>query len=260
MKNIISAPMNQVYSREYIEACIDADITPGVFFARNSTIPSKDLIDFGNYLYVSVVADRIMKIDFRKSGFKIIEILGFDTVSDFEKLLIRVEQLLDAGIRVVFKKVHMDKAPTILCKGAEAAGLPGDKSLKDVFIQAKSLYPYKDIIVSGGIHSPKQVKYYLDNGAIACAIGTLFASCKESPLCLEAKKILVKANYYHTKKFPQNGLQLSNFNKTEFNNTKELHMGVTTGKKGIIYAGRALDFIKEIRPLKDIVNDLRSEL
>lgn len=260
MKNIISAPMNQVYSREYIEACIDADITPGVFFDRNSTISSKDLIDFGNYLYVSVVAARIMKIDFRKSGFKIIEILGFDTVSDFEKLLIRVEQLLDAGIRVVFKKVHMDKAPTILCKGAEAAGLPGDKSLKDVFIQAKSLYPYKDIIVSGGIHSPKQVKYYLDNGAIACAIGTLFAASQESPLSKEAKQLLVEKTTKDIVIMPKNGLKLTEFTTTDLNHTDDLRLGVQTGKKGIIYSGYGIDHITEIRPLKEIVEDLRSLL
>jgi len=52
MKNIVSAPMNQVYSREYVEACIDADITPGIFMGDNS-VPEEDLIDFRDYLYVS---------------------------------------------------------------------------------------------------------------------------------------------------------------------------------------------------------------
>lgn len=259
MKNIISAPMNQVYSREYVEACIDADITPGIFMGDNS-IPEEDLIDFKDYLYVSLPVNYVRTHDISKYKFKTIELLGWNgwKLSEMIDICAKIQ---DSGTKVVFKNWKPEVAPIILCKGNEGAGLStSNNSLYSDFNNLKSQYPNKEILVSGGIYSSTQVKYYLTNGATACLIGTLFASCKESPLCLEAKKILVKANYYHTKKFPQNGLQLSNFNKTEFNNTKALHMGVTTGKKGIIYAGRALDFIKEIRPLKDIVNDLRSEL
>ena len=259
MKNIISAPMNQVYSREYVEACIDADITPGIFMGDNS-IPEEDLIDFKDYLYVSLPVNYVRTHDISKYKFKTIELLGWKgwKLSEMIDICAKIQ---DSGTKVVFKNWKPEIAPIILCKGNEGAGLStSNDSLFSRFNNLKSQYPNKEILVSGGIYSSTQVKYYLTNGATACLIGTLFASCKESPLCLEAKKILVKANYYHTKKFPQNGLQLSNFIKTEFNNTKELHMGVTTGKKGIIYAGKALDFIKEIRPLKDIVNDLRSEL
>jgi NAD(P)H-dependent flavin oxidoreductase YrpB (nitropropane dioxygenase family) len=258
MKNIISAPMNQVYSREYVEACIDADITPGIFMGDNS-IPEEDLIDFKDYLYVSLPVNYVRTHDISKYKFKTIELLGWNgwKLSEMIDICAKIQ---DSGTKVVFKNWKPEIAPIILCKGNEGAGLTSNDSLFSDFNNLKSQYPNKEILVSGGIYSSTQVKYYLTNGATACLIGTLFASCKESPLCLEAKKMLIKSAYYHTKKFPQNGLQLSNFNKTDFNNTKELRMGVTTGKKGVIYAGRALDFIKEIRPLKDIVNDLRSEL
>ena len=266
MKNIVSAPMNQVYSREYVEACIDADITPGIFMGDNS-VPEEDLIDFKDYLYVSLpmvllMNNYINKI--KKYNFKTIEIIGGvwarNLGSNIPEVVDICNKIQDDGTKVVFKNWRPEIAPIILCKGNEGAGRTSNDSLFKRFNDLKSEYPNKEILVSGGIYSSTQVKYYLTNGATACFIGTLFASCKESPLCLEAKQVLIKAAYSHTKKFPQNGLQLSNFKKIDFNNTKQLRTGITTGKKGVIYAGRALNHIKEIRPLKDIVNDLRSEL
>jgi len=262
MKNIVSAPMNQVYSREYVEACIDADITPGIFMGDNS-VPEEDLIDFRDYLYVSFPVNFVKNNYFnfiKKYNFKTIELLGWKggKISEIVDICNKIQ---DNGTKIVFKNWKPEVAPVILCKGNEGAGLStSNDSLFNRFNHLKSKYPNKEILVSGGIYSSAQVKYYLTNGATACLIGTLFASCKESPLCLEAKQVLINSNYSHTKKFPQNGLQLSNFKKIDFNNTKQLRTGITTGKKGVIYAGRALNHIKEIRPLKDIVNDLRSEL
>ena len=154
-------------------------------------------------------------------------------------------------------------------KGSDSAGLNGVLTTKELFEQQKKLTPNAVLIPYGGVGTPKQVVEYIQGGAAAIAIGTLLAASKESPLSLETKKAMCRANRNNIKKFndtKQNTLILGNFvdvqkDKSHWNRTNSFEKGLHgDGKSGHIYAGHGIDYVKEIKTVKQIVEYLTSEL
>lgn len=154
-------------------------------------------------------------------------------------------------------------------KGAESAGFTGQLSVSEMFDLQQQATPNKPVIPYGGISTPKQVKEYLDRGAGAVAVGTLFAATHESCLSLATKHAMVAANSQQLTKFKENNqsaLILGNENdvlddQSTWNRDASLKLGLTgNGTQGHIYAGASIDYVTQIRSVQEVIDYLTSEL
>jgi NAD(P)H-dependent flavin oxidoreductase YrpB (nitropropane dioxygenase family) len=155
-------------------------------------------------------------------------------------------------------------------KGQESAGKTSTFMVSDLFdsqqiIGGNCLIPY------GGIGTPDQVKNYVDRGAVAVAVGTLFAASIESPLSDQAKQQLIQStsdNLTRLADTNQNSLILDKDFKNaiptaenNWNRQNYLDQGLHgNGNEGLLYIGKGVDHVNEIRPVKDIVKYLVSKL
>jgi NAD(P)H-dependent flavin oxidoreductase YrpB (nitropropane dioxygenase family) len=155
-------------------------------------------------------------------------------------------------------------------KGNDSAGKNGELSVSDLYNHQKTISDIH-LIPYGGIGHPGQVKDYLSRGAVAVAVGTLFAASQESSLSVEAKNQIIKASSSTLTKLAdtnQNSLILDNNFKTllptvenDWNRDCYLEQGLQgNGQEGLLYIGKGVDYVTEIRPVKDIVKYLVSEL
>lgn len=153
------------------------------------------------------------------------------------------------------------KVDGVIIKGPKAAGRVAKTEI-DLATDIKIIrLLFKDLIIiaQGGIHSSDDIKELQDAGADIVSIGTMFAMSEESPIALETKMKMLESSYAETVRIGeanQNGIQFSKMNSDDENNTTGLKLGITTGNKGHVFAGAALDYIKEIRPVNLIVQDL----
>ena len=271
--------MNQVSDAKFAVDCYNAGIYPSISLFNYKTI--KDFI-----LGISYFKEKTGTTDFLFS-------LNF---SDFENLQIRniIDKLDIKNIELIFNfhnsneifsniKNELKKRQNIvfylktmsvtglkfneyfngfILKGNNSAGIIGKNKIESIFLYTKKTYPDKFIIPSGGIENKNQIKYFMDNGAAAVGIGTLFALSEESPIPKESKLAMINKkrsimiNSINHKKGAIVFSKIKNGNN-DHNNTESLILGITSGgKKGHIYAGTAIESIKEIKPLKQIVEEL----
>lgn len=152
----------------------------------------------------------------------------------------------------------------IVLKGNEGAGTVVKEqtaTLESNFKRVQDKFPGKLIIPNGGIGTAEQVKYYLDAGAYAVGIGTLFAAAEESAVSATTKQKMIEASAADLEKTTsgahQQGLFFSKpFEKDSFNNTQSLISGVKTGTSGHILAGKGIDHISAILPAAEIIKRL----
>jgi len=177
---------------------------------------------------------------------------------NFTKIILRIYEPIDPKTALLVDAVAV--------KGQESAGRTGLWKVKDLFIKQKELTPNLPIIPYGGISSPDQVAWYMNNGAEAVGIGTLFAISIESPLSLAVKQKLVNTN--------QNDISLltdtkqncvvfsdSTDDNPDWNSTQELQKGIKgNGSEGLIYIGHGIANVNQILPVTDIVSYLCSKL
>jgi hypothetical protein len=151
-------------------------------------------------------------------------------------------------------------------KGAGSAGRFSPLHTRDFLIQQQQLTPTHAVIPHGGVGTAQQVKEYLDLGATAVAVGTLFAACKESRLSQDAKNAMISAKKQDLIVFEDSqrrALFFGGIDQTEqhYNRPMSLNVGITgDASKGHIYVGEAIDYITQIRTAKDVVEYLVSEL
>jgi hypothetical protein len=92
------------------------------------------------------------------------------------------------------------------------------------------------------------------------------AASQESPLHIDAKKAIVAASSTQLSVFPelnQNALKFSDLTQPDdSNHTLSLKTGAyyNPGKSGHLFIGAGVDFVKDIRPVKEIIEYLVSEL
>lgn len=150
-------------------------------------------------------------------------------------------------------------------KGKESAGFTGQHSVLEMFQQQQKLTPACALIPYGGIGTPEQVAYYINSGAVGIAAGTLFAASKESCLSEEVKLTMCKKTSSDLSNFSdtgQNALVLGNLetvlnDKSHWNREASLKSGIHgNGNEGHIYASKSIDYISEIRSVKEIVEYL----
>lgn len=276
---IVALAMNQVSNAKFAVDCHNVGIYPSISLFNYTTL--KDFL-----LDVSYFKEKTGTTDFLFS-------LNF---SDFENLQIRniIDKLDIKNIELIFNfhnsneifsniKNELKKRQNIvfylktmsitdlrfneyfngfILKGNNSAGIIGKNKIESIFLYTKKTYPDKFIIPSGGIENKNQIKYFMDNGAAAVGIGTLFALSEESPIPKESKLAMINKkrsimiNSINHKKGAIVFSKIKNGNN-DHNNTESLILGITSGgKKGHIYAGTAIESIKEIKPLKQIVEEL----
>lgn len=158
-------------------------------------------------------------------------------------------------------KVNYDN---VILKGPEGAGrtLQDVGTLEENFNIYKREAPTTGVIPSGGIYSNAQVRQYLSSGAIAVGIGTLFAIAEESCVSLETKQEILKSTSELLEfrgKFNHRGIVFSHLTEDDDNNTRALLDGINSPSSGMLFAGNAIDYIKSIRPVKDIILNLIGE-
>jgi thiazole synthase ThiGH ThiG subunit len=150
----------------------------------------------------------------------------------------------------------------IIFKGPEGAGR-GEASInvEDEIKLLRIKYPTIPVIMSGGISTKEDIAKYLNLGCIAVCIGTLLAVSEESSISVETKLKMIESSYQsvtRTRLTDQNALIFSALPDDDKNNTYSLIAGIKTPNEGLVFAGKALDTIKSIRPVKDIIQELVS--
>lgn len=150
-------------------------------------------------------------------------------------------------------------------KGSDSAGFSGKLTVAELFQQQRQCTPDLPLITYGGVGTPQQVRDYITNGAAAVAVGTLFAASQESCLALSLKQQMVLANRASLTRFStsQQALIIGDRDQVTAdaspNRQLSLEAGLS-GQGGLVYSGAAIDHVTGIRPAKEIVEYLVSEL
>lgn len=192
------------------------------------------------------------------------EYLSGDDAEQFTPMQASAIKLLKTTSKVSIRS-FLPKKSTIVnavaLKGSDAAGLSGTMTTKDLFDQQILKTPNLSLIPYGGVGTPEQVKYYIDKGAAGVAVGTLFASSKESCLADTVKQKMISSKSSSLIKFNtlQQALILGSSDEVMSDNTENrqtsLEKGIA-GQGGLIYAGKSIDYVNEIRSVSEIVDYL----
>lgn len=180
--------------------------------------------------------------------------------SVWQALSNHIDTMSSNGICVMFKttaRLPDSNFDAIVLKGPLAAGrsFGGTRSLENQYDQTKEKVN-GNIIPSGGIGNPDQVKYFMDRGALAIGIGTLLAASAESCISIETKEKIIDSTSADIKLIgPLNcrGLLFSRLDNDDDNNSKSLYEGIKGTKSGCIYVGNGIDYINKVMPVKDII-------
>ena len=189
---------------------------------------------------------------------------GSDTIIN------EIKALQAGGVMVFTKTLSEDDIlpgiDGIVLKGPDGAGRGNTSgvSLVELFDDIHSRYPELLIIPAGGISTAEHVKEYMDRGAWACGVGTLFAASEESRVSKETKLKMVESSAQDIKKlangdvksFAQNALVFKAVENDNFNNTKGLMAGVRSPTNGHIFVGKGIDNVTSILPVKTIIDNL----
>jgi hypothetical protein len=186
-------------------------------------------------------------------------LLGLSYAKNFAKIM----------VRVVDKPCANSHVDAYCIKGQESAGFGGNVSVKDLFVQQKNLTPAQFSIPYGGIGTPGHVRYYMDQGAGAVAVGTLFAASQESCLDIQVKQKICNTAGKDLVRFSDTGQQaliLDNkktvdSNGLDWNREHSLQQGLHgNGSQGHIYLGQSVDHVTEIKSVRQVVDYLVDDI
>ena len=274
--------MNQVSDARLAIACHKAGIVPSLFLSSFCyDIIEKELIEYRNHvvggdLLLSVACSDLIPniikliVDYRVTHLELIDY--HPTIENSSSRII--ELIRNSGIKVSLKMAtylgkteYLSLFDAIDIKGPDGAArvFKTDKSLMKKFLDAKSLYSNIPIIVSGGISTSKEIKEYLDAGAEAVSLGTVFALSEESRINMDKKRSLINMRYDDVTKLElkdsqQNAIVFSHIPNKEGNNTVGLRVGRDTADKGLIFIGKGIDNINAIKPVSEIVKELTKDV
>jgi NAD(P)H-dependent flavin oxidoreductase YrpB (nitropropane dioxygenase family) len=206
---------------------------------------------------------------YKPAYLELYDFTGFDN-PEFYNL---IKNLQNTGIRILIKALSSvvslsnskmcNAVDGVIIKGSKAAGRVSTRET-NLIEDIKALKAFRNdwiIIPQGGVHDSAGIKELLNVGATAVSMGTLFALSKEAAISNEAKQKMLQASYSDTVKIGQAnqvGLVFSKTGHDVENNTIGLAKGIRTGKEGHIFAGAAIDYITEIKPVSQIVAELTS--
>lgn len=181
-----------------------------------------------------------------------------------------IEKLHALNCKVLRKQVtafrNQDGFDALITCGSESAGYSNTLSTKKLFVIQRNTTPNAPIIASGGIATRAQVNEYLELGALAVSIGTLFAMSEESPIAASTKKIMIEKTSRDLSRMKLSGLQGIVQRDVERNDDQvrpidyRLKKGITGElEDGVIFAGTGIDQINEVLPVQEIVRRLTND-
>lgn len=195
-----------------------------------------------------------------KDRFKILEEKAIYFRSKGLKLYLKS---LSKNLIIYFRKNYTNLFDAFLLKGVAGAGAivngHNRQSLFDEIIELRSLYPDIKLIPTGGISKSQDIKNFLNHGACAVGIGTLFALAEESAIPFANKEQIVKMNSSNIKiisKSNQNAITFKTSDNDDINNTASLKEGIKSISNGLIFIGEGLDDVNIIEPVDSIVKKL----
>jgi NAD(P)H-dependent flavin oxidoreductase YrpB (nitropropane dioxygenase family) len=222
------------------------------------------LLSVGSRLLLS---DAVIR-PFLDLGFRHIELFHWaSTEPGWKRVIERSRRLAgEMGVKFVFKisTGHVTETldyPTVLLKGPEGAGRSADNAppLPESFEFCRAHLPATNVIVSGGIWHADQVTDYLNHGALAVAVGSLFAASKESSVADSVKaQIIASASSDLQSKGGNNlrGLFSKVAEGDNANLTRTLAKGIRNAGDGGVFMGNAVDHITKILSVREIVERL----
>ena len=287
---IVAAPMNRVSDAKLAIACHNAGIFPSLSLYSwqsrhsidiNENIVDRELKTFQDATGSSKVLISLASVDlFKDSVMKLlldnhiefIEFIASDHPPKFfmDKTKTVKQQMKDrhgVDFKIITKRldsqnINANAVDAIMYKTAEGAGR-GEPSanILNEREKFKNLYPTIPVIMSGGVGCADDVKKYMSLGCMAVCIGTLLAASEESSVSRETKLKMIEAtvaDISRTAVSNQSALIFSKLPDDDMNNTHSLIKGLASPDQGLIFAGKGIDYVKEIRPVKDIIQELVS--
>ena len=268
---IICTPMNFVSDARLAIACNRAGIVPSLTGNVNieeqlekfrDSCPSGDLI-------VATEPSRLtphMVHLLKKYGVSHMQLLS-DPGSDFilyRKSAVHIKvihKLLKP--ENIFNMSKMIDAVDLKSPDAASRVIDTNQTTMDRFLEQKAMNPDMPIIVTGGISTSEQIKMYLDAGAEAVGLGTIFALSEESRIHPDKKLEMIKKSFSDVISVGVNRMNAIVFTETQSttnNNTEGLKLGRDTKDEGLLFAGKALDNITAIESVQTIVDRLTKDL
>ena len=289
---IVAAPMNRVSDAKLAIACHNAGIFPSLSLyswqSRHSIDINEHIVDreiktFQDATGSSKILVSLASVDlFKDSVIKLlldnnIEFLEF-IASDYppkffiDKTKTIKQQMKErhgVDFKIITKRldshnINPGAVDAIMYKTADGAGR-GDPST-DILAELekfKNIYPTLPVIISGGIGCSDDVKKYMSLGCMAICIGTLLAASEESSVSHETKLKMIEStisDISRTAVSNQSALVFSKLPDDDMNNTNSLIKGLASPNQGLVFAGKGIDYIKEIRPVNDIIQELMGSL
>ncbi len=253
------------------------------YYNNNALMEVEEFIDNTGSTEISFAFDADMIANDKffeevlKAKNRLIEIIDWNRTHLFNQQVIdRLSELQKQGKQISLKmnrsailklskqeKNLIEMTDSFLLKGSEGAGQSSVETVRELTTNSKEILRNKgsnqQIIASGGVSTAKDVKDLLTLGADAVGIGTLFALSEESSIPYEVKMRLLEKTKEDLVKVgnTHRGVMFSSVTEHSNNNLdKSLVVGVSTGQQGHINIGNAISEINEIRPLKDIVEEI----
>jgi NAD(P)H-dependent flavin oxidoreductase YrpB (nitropropane dioxygenase family) len=287
---IVEASMNGGSSLDLAIAVYRAGAFPSLFLDRHNYKESKQQLETfqqitnGNNVVIPMGSNELLDKSFFKLIHKFapshIELLPSDSTGNVNNLdsyfanasiMSTLEHLRQCSklILRLYEPANEHIAQHVnafYIKGLESAGKTGTWSVKDLFLEQKNITPAIPVIPYGGIGTPQQVQWYIDHGAEAVGVGTVFATCIESPLSLEVKQRMIKMSSFDLTLLPdtqQNCVVLGSVSpiESDWNRCNSLKQGLNgDGTQGHVYLGHSVNHINKIRTVQEAVQYLCSSL
>lgn len=277
---IICTPMNKVSDAKLALAAQAAGIIPSLvasFSALSET--AVELEKFNNG--AGNFTDLILAVSPAQLSPELIDVILTYNVTHLQLLAdikTAAEELMLSGlkkknIKIIVKRLstnprgaeYLHLVDAIDIKGPEGAsrvvndGVPLSRRLS----QLQLLYPELPIIVTGGISTSAEIRQYLDAGAVAVGLGTVFALSEESCINYEKKLAMLEKSFADVQNIgvgKQNAIVFTPIPDKDSNHTAGLLIGRDSSSKGLLFAGRAIDNISSIKSVATIVKELTVDL
>lgn len=277
---IICTPMNKVSDAKLALAAHTAGIIPSLiasFSALSETVVELEKFNNG----AGNFTDLILAVSPAQLSPELIDVILTYNVTHLQLLNdiatvaeeLALSSLKKKNIKIIVKRIstrsrgaeYLHLVDAIDIKGPEGAsrvindGVPLSSRLS----QLQMLNPDLPIIVTGGISTSAEIRQYLDAGAVAVGLGTVFALSEESCINYEKKLAMIEKSFADVRNIgvsKQNAIIFTPIPDEDANHTRGLLIGRDSSSKGLLFAGKAIDNISSIKSVATIVKELIADL